>query len=104
MEPLSAGWSFQKRDYALIVQALNTVPLIAAVIKHVTVVKENITPQFVKKKQTNIFLTTNDDHVTYPLFIIDIGRIKCLALIDTGAGASYASLIDQINKKYIRKQ
>ena len=57
-----------------------------------------------KKKKTNIFLTTNDDHVTYPLFIIDIGRIKCLALIDTGAGASYASLIDQINKKYIRKQ
>ena len=84
-------------------QALNTVPLTAAVIKHVTVVKENITPQFVKKK-TNIFLTTNDNHVTYPLSIIDIGRIKCLALIDTGAGASYASLIDQINKKYIRKQ
>ena len=103
MEPPNAGSSSQKRNYPLIVQALSTVPLIAAVIKRVTIVKENITPQFVKKR-SNILLTTNDNHVTYPLFIIDIEGIKCRALIDTGVGTSYASFIDQINKKPIRKQ
>ena len=55
---------------------------------------------------SNVLLTTNDNHVTYPLVIIDIEVIKCRALTDTGAGASYASstLIDRINKKPIRKQ
>ena len=38
--------------------------------------------------------------------VIDIEGIKCRALIDTGAGASCASstLIDQINKRPIRKE
>ena len=74
--------------------------LTVAVIKCVPTVKENITPQFVKKTP-NFLLTT-----TYPLVIIDIEGIKCRALIDTGAGASYASstLIDRINKKHIRKK
>ena len=58
------------------------------------------------EKTSNVLLTTNDNHVTYPLVIIDIEGIKCRALTDTGAGASYASstLIDRINKKPIRKQ
>ena len=58
------------------------------------------------EKTSNVLLTINDEHVTYPLVIIDIEGIKCRALIDTGAGASYASstLIDRINKKPIRKQ
>ena len=58
------------------------------------------------EKTSNVLLTTNDNHVTYPLVIIDIEGIKCRALIDTGAGASYASstLIDRINEKLIRKQ
>ena len=64
--------------------------------KHLTLICE---------KTSNVLLTTNDNHVTYPL-VIDIEGIKCRALIDTGAGASYASstLIDRINKKPIRKQ
>ena len=51
-------------------------------------------------------LTTNDNHVTYSLVIIDVEGIKCWALIDIGARASYASstLIDRMNKKLIRKQ
>ena len=58
------------------------------------------------EKTSNVLLTTNDNHVIYPLVIIDIEGIKCRALIDTGAEASYASstLIDRINKKPIRKQ
>ena len=43
------------------------------------------------EKTSNVLLTTNDNHVTYPLVIIDIEGTKCRALIDTGAGASYAS-------------
>ena len=42
------------------------------------------------EKTSNVLLTTNDNHVTYPL-VIDIEGIKCRALIDAGAGASYAS-------------
>ena len=58
------------------------------------------------EKTSNVLLTTNDNRVTYPLVVIDIEGIKCRTLIDTGAGASYASstLIDRINKKPIRKQ
>ena len=58
------------------------------------------------EKTSNVLLTTNDNHVTYPLVIIDIEGIKCHTLIDTRAGASYATstLIDQIIKKPITKQ
>ena len=58
------------------------------------------------KKTSNFLLTTNDNHVTYPLVIIDIKGLNCRALIDTGAWASYASSTptDWINKKPIRKQ
>ena len=58
------------------------------------------------EKTSNVLLTINGNHVTYPLIIIDIECIKCRALIDTGVGASYTSstLIDRINKKPIRKQ
>ena len=58
------------------------------------------------EKTSNVLLTINDNYVTYSLVIIDIEGIKCRALTDTGAGASYASstLIDRINKKPARKQ
>ena len=39
------------------------------------------------EKTSNVLLTTNDNHLTYPLVIIDIEGIKCRALIDTRAGA-----------------
>ena len=80
-------------------------PLTSAVVKCVPIVKEYITPQFLTKT-SNVLLTINDDYVTYPLVIIDIEGIKCRALIDIEAGASYPSstLIDRINKISIRKQ
>ena len=78
-------------------------PLTAAVIKRLPVIKENTS---ICEKSSNVLLTINDNHVTYPLVIINIEDIKYRALIDTGAGASYTSstIIDQINKKPIRKQ
>ena len=44
--------------------------------------------------------------VTYPVVIVKVNDVKCRALLDTGAGNSYASsaLIDLINSKPIRRE
>ena len=49
--------------------------------------------------------TTNTSLVTYPVLVIDVEGVKCRALIDTGAGSSYASykLISKINKPICRE-
>ena len=51
MDPETQAYLFQNKNCALTVQVLNTVPVIAAVIKRVTIVKENITPKCEKKGQ-----------------------------------------------------
>ena len=53
-----------------------------------------------------MLLTTNTSLVTYPVLVIEVEGVKCRALIDTGAGSSYASskLINKINKKPIRRE
>ena len=58
------------------------------------------------EKILNVLLTTNDNHVTYPIVIIAIKGIMYHALINTGGGASYASstLFHLTNKRPIRKQ
>ena len=58
------------------------------------------------RKGTNMLLTTNTSHVTYPVVVIEVEGVKCRALIDTGAGSSYVSskLISRLNKKPIRKE
>ena len=55
---------------------------------------------------SNMLLTTNTSLVTYPVLVIEVEGVKCRALIDTGAGSSYASskLINKINKKPIRRE
>ena len=52
-------------------------------------------------KTTTTLLTTSSCSVTYSVVLIKIEGVKCRALIDTGAGASYAlsTLINHINKK-----
>ena len=42
----------------------------------------------------------------YQVLAIEVEGVKCRALIDTGAGSSYASsnLINKINKKPIRRE
>ena len=58
------------------------------------------------EKGSNILLTTNTSLVTYPVLVIEVEGVKCQALIDTGAGSSYASskLINEVNKKSIRSE
>ena len=58
------------------------------------------------EKGSNMLLTTNTSLVTYPVLVIEVEGVKCQALIDTGAGSSYASskLINKINKKPIRRE
>ena len=53
-----------------------------------------------------MILTTNASLVTHPVLVIEVEGTICRALIDTGAGSSYASskLISKINKKPIRKE
>ena len=44
--------------------------------------------------------------VTYPVVVAEVNGVKCRALLDTGAGSSYASstLINHIRAKPIRKE
>ena len=62
VEPLNAGWYSQKKKFVLIVQALNRVLLIAAVIKSV--------PIALHLKTSSILLNTNDNHVTAILLLL----------------------------------
>ena len=57
------------------------------------------------EKGSNMLHTTNTSLVTYPVLVIDVEGVKCRALIDTGAGSSYASykLISKINKPICRE-
>ena len=44
--------------------------------------------------------------VTYPVVVVEVDGIKCHALLDTGAGSSYASaaLLNHLNKQPIHKE
>ena len=57
-------------------------------------------------KTTTTLLTTTSCSITYPVVLIEIKEVKCRALMDTGAGASYASstLMNHINKRPIRTE
>ena len=43
------------------------------------------------KKDSNMILTTNTSHVTYPVVMIEVEDVKCRELIDTGAGSPSVS-------------
>ena len=53
-----------------------------------------------------MLLTTNTSLVTYPVLVIEVEGVKYRALIDTGAGSSYASSkpMHNINKEPIRRE
>ena len=40
---------------------------------------------------STMMLTTETQHVAYPVAVVKVNGIKCRALLDTGAGSSYAS-------------
>ena len=58
------------------------------------------------KKGSNMLLTANTIHETYPVVVTEVEGVKCRALIDTEAGSSYVSskLISRLNKKPNRKE
>ncbi len=65
-------------------------------------VTANITPQFVTKSLTScMMLATGEGLVVYPVVVVKVEGIMCRALLDTGAGSSYASatLIEQLNRQ-----
>ena len=51
-------------------------------------------------------VATSKGTVTYPVVIVKVGEVKCRALLDTGAGCSYASdaLLDRLKKRPIRRE
>ena len=53
-----------------------------------------------------MLVATGDSAVTYPVVVVNVEGIKCRALLDTGAGSSYASaaLLDRLRKRPIRKE
>jgi len=53
-----------------------------------------------------MLVATGRSSVTYPMVVVDVGGIRCRALLDTGAGSSYASaaLLDRLGKRPVRKE
>ena len=51
-------------------------------------------------------LATGGGEVVYPVVLVEVDGIRCRALLDTGAGSSYASetLINKLNRKPDRKE
>lgn len=58
------------------------------------------------KKPEQMMVANGKGSVTYPVVVVEIGGIKCRALLDTGAGSSYASaaLLDRMGKQPARKE
>ena len=60
-----------------------------------------------KTIQTEQTMMTNEEtRVVYPVVVVYVNGVKCRALLDTGAGSSYASsfLLDILNTQPIRKE
>ena len=68
--------------------------------KHHTSICEQGMQQIMLATSTEVAKET----VTYPVVVVKVNGIKCRALLDTGAGSSYASstLVDLIGKKPLR--
>ncbi|XP_068739951.1 uncharacterized protein [Montipora capricornis] len=56
--------------------------------------------------QEHMLVATGRGAVTYPVVVVNVGGIHCRALLDTGAGSSYASaaLLDRLRKQPVRKE
>ncbi|XP_068707690.1 uncharacterized protein [Montipora foliosa] len=56
--------------------------------------------------QEHMLVATGRGAVIYPVVVVNVGGIHCRALLDTGAGSSYASaaLLDRLRKQPVRKE
>ena len=54
----------------------------------------------------HMLVATGDTTVTYPVVVVNVEGIKCRALLDTGAGSSYASstLLERLQKRPISRE
>ena len=54
----------------------------------------------------HMLVATGKGSVTYPVVVVSVGGIQCRALLDTGAGSSYASaaLLERLGKQPVRKE
>ena len=59
-----------------------------------------------EKEPEQIFVATGKGSVIYPVVVVEAEGVKCRALLDTGAGSSYASeaLLDRLKKRPQRKE
>ena len=58
------------------------------------------------KNSSQLMLAIGEGSVVYPVVVMEVEGIRCRALLDTGAGSSYASasLIERLNKQPDHKQ
>lgn len=58
------------------------------------------------KEPQQLLLTTFEDEVIYPVVVVNVNEITCRALLDTGAGSSYASatLVKHLGKEPARTE
>ena len=70
--------------------------------QHSSICPEKIPQQSPKP----MLVATGKGSVTYPVVIVSVGGIHCRALLDTGAGSSYASaaLLDRVGKQPVRRE
>ena len=64
------------------------------------------TSLFGYKKPEHMLVATGKSSVTYPVVVVEVCGIRCRALLDTGAGNSYASaaLLGRIGEQPVRKE
>ena len=58
------------------------------------------------KNSNQLMLATGEGLVVYPVVVVEVEEIMCRALLDTGAGSSYASatLIERLNRQPDHKE
>ena len=63
-----------------------------------------IHPFVARQSQTLQCAKPNQSSVIYPVVVVEVEGIKCRALLDTGSGNSYVSLLMNLTKKKPARQ
>ena len=97
-----------KKDGALTVQVRNIRQPVVKVNLDVRSVIESIIPQSAAKHPQQLLTAQlgNNHTIVHPVVIVDVEGVMCRALLDTGAGSSYASaaLLDKLPKRESKRE
>ncbi len=97
-----------KKDGALTVQVRNIRQPVVKVNLDVRSVIESIIPQSAAKHPQQLLTAQlgNNNTIVHPVVIVDVEGVMCRALLDTGAGSSYASaaLLDKLPKRESKRE